>query len=177
MRNLFRSGVLLVCMSGVAAGQAAPATGLPGPRYELYGGFSRMRADIGTDRRPNGWAASFAVRLNRWIGVEAASGGGYTSVDHTQSTKLHYLLFGPRLAFPVKRLTPFIQVSVGMARWDLQGRGGETRVAKAGGLGLDVRITDRISARLIQADYLNTRFNDHDNAVVSAGIVVGLGRR
>ena len=177
MRNLFRSGVLLVCMSGVAAGQAVPATGLPGPRYEIYGGFSRMRADIGTDRRANGWAASFAVRLNQWIGVEAAAGGGYTSVDHTQSTKLHYLLFGPWLAFPIKRVAPFMHASVGVARWDLEGRGGETGVAKAGGLGLDARITDRISVRLIQADYVNTRFNDHDNAVVSAGVVVGLGQR
>ena len=49
----------------------------------------------------------------------------------------------------------------------------------AAGGGLDVKWTDRISVRLVQADYLGTRYGDatQNNFRLSAGIVFHFGRK
>jgi len=51
--------------------------------------------------------------------------------------------------------------------------------AVAVGGGIDVKLTDRVALRLIQADYLMTRFSStrQDNIRLSAGIVLRFGRK
>jgi outer membrane protein OmpA-like peptidoglycan-associated protein len=108
-------------------------------------------------------------------------------------------LFGPRLSWRDRdRLTPFIQVLAGFARTDdvqLIGCGAaiyaciplqeETAFAMTAGGGLDYKLNHRFALRLIQAEYLLTRFKDptsatgdkgwQGNARLSAGIVLRFG--
>ena len=50
-------------------------------------------------------------------------------------------------------------------------------IAESGGVGLDLRITKRITCRLLQADFLRTTFMSGTNAIVTTGLVYGFGRR
>ena len=175
--------VRVLLLVGIAAGslfaQAVPAAVVPAPKYELYGGFSRMRGDIGTDAHVNGWAGAFAVRLNRFIGLGADGSGAYAASENFGGrTSLHTITAGPRIAFPIWRVAPFIHAGIGWARWGNSGSvATQSGFAKQAGLGFDVNLTRSLSYRLIQADYLKTPFRDGENAVFSTGLIWGIGRR
>ena len=109
-------------------------------------------------------------------------------------------MFGPRISFRNHdRLTPFLQGLVGIARVDEVEVVGcnksilacvplpiETAFAMAVGGGLDYRLSHRIALRMIQAEYLVTRFLDptvtvsntkhfQGNVRLSAGLVFRFG--
>jgi opacity protein-like surface antigen len=106
-------------------------------------------------------------------------------------------LFGPKIAFRHGKITPFIQTLFGgaylsgnggaesdsrvHAQGDVGGFGGgsssQTAFAMALGGGVDYNLTEHFGVRLIQADYVMTKFEDgldnrQDNARVSFGVVV-----
>jgi outer membrane protein OmpA-like peptidoglycan-associated protein/opacity protein-like surface antigen len=160
----------------------------------------------------NGGSASLAYNFNDHWGFVADFAGFstdslrfYASPGSTPSrvvdadAKAFSFLFGPRLSFRShSRLTPFLQVLVGAAHaTDVTLKGcpvpiyacmplpSETSFALTAGGGLDYRVSHRFALRLIQAEYLLTRFEDptsptHDNAFqnnirLSAGIVFRFG--
>ncbi len=171
--------IFAILSAGVLSAQTVPALTAPGPRYEAYAGFSRMRGDVGTEGRPNGWAGAFTIRLNRHIAFDALSTGSYArSQYYDGNTHLHTVLFGPRLSFPIRMVTPFIHIGAGYARWH-PGTGIPVRTgfAKTGGLGFDLNLPHGFAWRLLQADYIHTPFRSGDNAVFSTGLIYRFGRR
>ena len=79
-------------------------------------------------------------------------------------------------------MTPFGHVLLGAVR----GSGGfvgisqsATKFGIAPGGGVDVKLSDMVSIRLVEADYLMTRFLGvrQDNIRVSAGIVLTFGKK
>ena len=92
------------------------------PKYELFGGYSLLHNDA---VNANGWEASGAYNLNRWIGVKADVSGHYRGESNpflTFSDKIHFLTIGPVFSWRTKRATLFGHTLFGYARQDIHER-------------------------------------------------------
>jgi outer membrane protein OmpA-like peptidoglycan-associated protein len=181
------------------------------PRFELFLGYSYLRAvpapAVGNRLMwMNGGSASVALNVNRYLGLVGDFGaytnsqmdfmGGYTStveVDNPNVAVLTYL-FGPRISFRnFDRITPFAQVLFGGVHANQVTLSNCTfscillpaqdSFAMTAGGGLDVRVHRHIAIRIIQAEYLMTRFSSYDTGAageqndmrLSSGIVFRFG--
>jgi outer membrane protein OmpA-like peptidoglycan-associated protein len=178
------------------------------PRVELFGGYSFWRAvPFSAGNRiawMHGGSASVAYNLNNWLGLVAdfggyrvtrfGSGGTSTGIVSADGNVFSYL-FGPRVSFRHDRFTPFVQALFGGANTSAVTLSGCTvgcaslaaddAFAMTAGGGLDLQVNRRFAIRLIQAEYLMTRFpnastNTEDNVTqnnirLSAGLVVRFG--
>ena len=181
------------------------------PRLELFLGYSYVRAvpALADGNRLvwlNGGSTSVAFNMNRYLGLVGDFGaytnsqmrftGAYTStldVDNPNIAVLSYL-FGPRLSFRQHdRFTPFAQALFGGVhanRVTLKGcttnctlLPAQDSFAMTAGGGLDLRVHRHIAIRLIQAEYLMTRFPSYttgsagtqNDMRLSAGVVFRFG--
>ncbi|QQS46372.1 MAG: hypothetical protein IPM66_21090 [Acidobacteriota bacterium] len=125
----------------------------------------------------NGWNASLAYSPLRWLGFVADFSGHYGDIDHKimtpfqnatlgLNTDVHNFLFGPQFSARQDNYTAFARAMVGATVIDASATSlgesfsdGESGFAFGVGGGFDVRISDRISWRIIQADYIRARFS------------------
>jgi opacity protein-like surface antigen len=170
MRRLFLILLLVVSSATFVSAQETP-------RAEIFGGYSYLRfkpADTLIDGfNLNGWNASVAGNVNRWFGVVADFSGHYGTprrfgVD--TDIKTHSFLFGPRFSYRRnEKFTPFAHALFGVT--NARGRtpgisSSQTGFAAAIGGGLDVRASERVAIRVVQADYLLTRLKGEEIACV-----------
>jgi hypothetical protein len=175
---------------------AAASPGQEAPKMELFGGYSYIHmADMGTANL-NGGSLSPSVNFRPWLGA-VADVGGYDG-DGLKGPMMTYL-FGPKIAIRRGKITPFFQVLLGGAytsadpppavgllarrRADVGVAGGgefgsSNSFAMAAGGGFDLRASRHIAIRLVQAEYLLTKFQDgisnqQNSARISAGVVFG----
>jgi len=182
------------------------------PKVDLFLGYSGIRA-VPTNTLGNrivwlsGASGSIAFNLNRYLGLVADFGGYHDTRlrltgtganpprSVTSTGTVFTYLFGPRLSYRSdSRFTPFVQALFGdmhASQVTITGCTGvgctplrtEDAFAMAAGGGLDLRVHDHIALRLIQAEYLMTRFGDQNTGVrttqndmrVSTGIVFNFG--
>jgi outer membrane protein OmpA-like peptidoglycan-associated protein len=181
------------------------------PRAELFVGYSYLRAmpapAVGNRLMwMNGGSTSLALNFNRYLGVVGDFGAytnsemrfqnGYGStvdVDNANVGAFSYL-FGPRISFRShSRVTPFVQALFGEMHANAVTLTNctssctflpsEDTFAWAAGGGLDVRVRRHFAIRLIQAEYLMTRFPDYSTGLttsqndmrLSSGIVFRFG--
>lgn len=183
------------------------------PRFELFLGYSYLRAvpayaDGNRLVWLNGGSTSLAYNVNRHWGLVGDFGaytnsqihftGGYTgTVDvNNSNVAVTSYLFGPRLSFRNHdRITPFAQVLFGGVHANLVTLAGCTvnctvlpvqdSFAMTAGGGLDLRVHHHFAIRLIQAEYLMTRFTSYTTGAtgtqndmrLSSGIVFRFGGR
>lgn len=183
------------------------------PRFELFLGYSYLRAvpAYAEGNRLvwlNGGSTSLAYNVNRHWGLVGDFGaytnsqihftGGYTgTVDvNNSNVAVTSYLFGPRLSFRNHdRITPFAQVLFGGVHANLVTLAGCTvnctvlpvqdSFAMTAGGGLDLRVHHHFAIRLIQAEYLMTRFASYTTGAtgtqndmrLSSGIVFRFGGR
>jgi outer membrane protein OmpA-like peptidoglycan-associated protein len=181
------------------------------PKVDLFLGYSYLQsvpkpADRNRLVWMNGGSTSIAFNLNRHLGLVADVGdftnseirftGAYkATVDvHDADGGVITYLFGPRLSFRNhSRITPFAQTLFGGAhasdvviskcRFSCTLLPTEDTFAMTAGGGLDIRIHHHFAIRLIQAEYLMTRFKDYstgdaslqNDMRLSSGIVFRLG--
>lgn len=170
-RTILLSAVILL----LAASAAAQET----PRAELFGGYSYARLNpggfAGNEMNLNGWHAGVQGNVTSWFGVVGDFSGHY-GTRAGNNVNSHQALFGPRLTFrgPV---SPFVHALFGFARGNaglFGSTSSETALGMAFGGGVDVNlVSEHVAWRVIQADYLLTRFfdNNRNNARLSTGIV------
>ena len=161
---------LMLLLSIAAAAQGTP-------RVEVFGGYSHLLADLGNSSfNLNGFHVSGAENLNSWFGgvLDFSSHyGTHAGVNvNTQS-----IMYGPRFAYRKSRLiTPSAHALFGAVHGS-EGLYGismpDTHFGLALGGAVDVRVSDRVAFRVVQADYLMTRFLNlrQDNVRVSTGLV------
>jgi|SRR5262245_9597837 len=148
------------------------------PRFEAFAGFSYLRLDKGlkSDQDLNGFNTSFTYNFNRFIGATGEFGGNYGNASATGvKADQFFFLFGPKFAYRGNsRFTPFAHVLPGVVRQNFNfGANDTTQFALATGGGLDINVTDRISLRGAQADYIMTRLGGIQNNIrVSTGLVL-----
>lgn len=149
------------------------------PAGELFLGYSYIRfrapAPFGTDSSDlHGGTASLAGNVNRWFGF-VGDFGGYKVTDPSRTSATFYtFLFGPRFSLRRHRWTPFAQILFGDAYTKVDvstpSPGFFTAAsfhanafATAMGGGVDLTLSKHIAWRVIQAEYLLTKFQDGDN--------------
>jgi hypothetical protein len=145
---------------------SAHAQGI-GDKVELFGGYSYMRFDGSPSTNLNGWELSAQYRVAKWLGGLADLDGTYGS-----GASVHTFLFGPQVSWPA-RISPFAHVLLGGAHFSASGVG-DTSFSTAIGVGIDAKLMHEVSWRVIQGDYVTTRFfgSTQNNVRVSSGIVV-----
>jgi opacity protein-like surface antigen len=161
------------------------------PRMEWFLGYSYLRAVPAptTGNRLvwlNGGSTSLAFNFNRYLGIvgdfgglndsrlEFRGAGSPSTVESSSGTVFTYLL-GPRLSYRrFDRFTPFAQALFGgIHASDVTLSSGctgagctllpsENSFAFTAGGGLDFRLHHHLALRLIQAEYLMTRFDNLD---------------
>jgi outer membrane protein OmpA-like peptidoglycan-associated protein len=159
------------------------------PKVELFLGYSYLQAvpKLADGNRLvwlNGGSTSIAFNFNRYLGVVGDFGGfadtqlrlngaASPAIVPNSSGSVYSYLFGPRLSFRGhERITPFAQVLFGdmhagavTLSSGCTGAGctplpAENTFAMTAGGGLDIGIHRHFAIRLVQAEYLMTRFNN-----------------
>ncbi|HEV8492902.1 MAG TPA: outer membrane beta-barrel protein, partial [Candidatus Angelobacter sp.] len=150
----------------------------------------------------NGGSGSVAFNANEWFGVVGDFGYYHASPDisaievvlpgvsGSASVNTFSFLFGPKITMRGnEKFTPFAQALLGGAHQktslDVTGFGStstsETAFAMALGGGFDVKVAKSVAIRLVQVEYVLTKFNDGDsnrqNSVrISTGLVFRFGQ-
>lgn len=197
-RLLLISGFLLLLPFSAAAQEA--------PRAELLGGYSYFRAEGGGNlhgwnasvsgnlNRWFGLVADFGGHYGEASTRIVIDQPGFPtfSAEVEADARIHTFLAGPRFSYrQTETLTPFAHVLFGAARAQAEGSvslsgvdtitvdfdESDTAFALAVGGGLDVKLSRRVALRLVQADYVMTRFNSdtQNNARLSVGLVFRFG--
>ncbi|MGH9691311.1 MAG: outer membrane beta-barrel protein [Candidatus Acidiferrales bacterium] len=166
-----------VLLCGLTLLFSLAASAQDNPKVEAFGGYSYVHTnDQGASANFNGGSGSVSLNLNNWLGGVADFGGYHTSTNGADATVVTYL-FGPKIAFRRSdRITPFAQVLFGGAHASAGAFGSANAFAMTLGGGVDVNATKHIAVRVIQAEYLMTKFQDggsdrQDSARISAGVV------
>jgi hypothetical protein len=180
------------------------------PRVELFLGYSHFRgmptyADGNRMVGLNGGDASLAFNLNRYLGLVADFGGYNTTKlnltgpganparEADASGTVFSYMAGPRLSYR-RRVTPFVQALFGAAHAGpvtLSNCTGnlctplpaQTSFAMTAGAGVDVTLQRHLALRLVQAEYMMTRFadvttgagNTQNDLRLSTGLVLRFG--
>ena len=140
-------------------------------RVELFGGYSFQRFGATPERNLNGWELSGSYKLMPLVSIKADLDAQYPLPSTPDARTLH-LMVGPQFNLPSNaRFSPFVHALVGFGHL----RAGEAQmsVAVALGGGIDMPIAPLFSWRLIQADYMMTRFpgGPQHNLRFSTGLV------
>jgi hypothetical protein len=177
----------LCSLSARAQGTTTPLT-----RIEVSGAYSYINAgaaDSGGTFNVHGGSASVAYNLNNWVGLVADLGGyHFTGLPAGLDSNMYTYLFGPRFSFRNSgRIIPFAQVLFGGGRLNASSGGiqaGENGFATAIGGGVDLPLYRHLSLRVLQAEYVLTRFPRNDgstatqnNIRISTGLVIRFGSR
>jgi opacity protein-like surface antigen len=154
------------------------------------------------DRDANGFNVSFTQNLNSFLGITAEFSGHFTDAVGVNGQLLdrdaYFVTAGPRLAIRrFERFTPYLHIMAGMARQDIQNQNvssslgtivnqSDSGLAFVVGGGVDLNLTSRLGVRLLQADYILTRFSNRNGASselnqanfrASTGFVLKLGEQ
>jgi opacity protein-like surface antigen len=149
--------LLVVCLASQASLMAQDS------RAQVFGGFSAFtfRGDSSTSRlTPVGWQAAVEAKVANHIGVVGDFGGHYKTPDGFD-TRLDFYEYmgGVRFHVPVSRVGAFAHALVGAGT--VRGGGlSNTSLAMGYGGGVDWNLNDSWSVRLVQADWIPTRFDD-----------------
>jgi opacity protein-like surface antigen len=164
MRRLILISGITLCLPLVGVAQDHP-------KAELFTGYSYLRGDF--DANFHGWNVSVAGNLNNWFGVVGDVSGHYLE----NGAKLHSFLAGPKFTHRgSERVNPYCQTLIGAVIANADSFD-ETSFGWTAGGGLDVKVHKNIAIRVIEANYLLTRFsglNQH-NGRLSAGVVWRFG--
>lgn len=185
MKKLGFAVILLLGFAGMAVAQDVPVA-------EVFGGYSFFRCDAGDDIscNLNGWNAAVDFNASDRWSVVADFSGHYGYLDGPVATpsgvypwydvKSHNFMFGPRYKMRTEKVTPFVHALFGINH--INPEAGDTvqnNFAMAFGGGVDVKVSDKMSVRALQLDYVTARADSdwNDNLRFSAGVVFHLGSR
>jgi len=152
------------------------------PKVEVFAGYSYSHLSGGTgltSANLTGWNGSITANVNSWIGITADFSGHNGSPSRT-SVKRHAFLLGPALTHrSSSQFRPFAHALFGgvRAHRGLTSPGptasplpqlapvSETAFGMVLGGGVDYELNPGLAVRLIQADYLLTRFDQPSGIV------------
>ena len=185
------AGIALLS-AAVAGAQETPAV----PKAETGFNYSFTRISRGSSTpsfNANGGSGYAAYNVNRVLGVVVDMGAYHNGNAANQDATMFTYLFGPRFNWRMSRVTPYAQALAGGARvWTsmddpatgLSTRSGQNGFAAAFGGGFDIALTDHLSVKPFQMEYLMTKaegvFNNNNlqnNMRYSAGVVFRFGRK
>jgi len=205
-QHMSRIGALLcltVLFSFRALAQEVPRAELFGG-YSLLRPGSLFERQV-----KHGWNAALTVPVTKWLGITSDFDGFYKSSQASLVTPFsnrllaydykqtfHSFLFGPQFSWRRHpRITPFGQllIGVGYRTIRVENRGpvppliespfvsnfSDSGFAAAAGGGVDLKLSDKFTYRLFQADYLNDQadLGTRNNFRFATGIVFRFGKK
>jgi hypothetical protein len=176
MRIPYRFIVALLLLPLGAAAQETP-------KAELFGGYSHLVGNVGDSSfNLNGVDGSVTENVNKWFGgtLDISSQFGTEAKYKVNSQTIAY---GPVFSYRKNRkAVPFVHAMLGAVRGSSEYLGisqSEYRFGVLAGGGVDVKLNERVFLRVLQVDYLMTRFSGErqDNIRISAGLVFRFGQK
>lgn len=139
-------------------------------RVEIFGGaqFEHLQSSFNAA----GWNASLTGNFKHVLGITGDFSGVYNS--HRSNSSVYTYTVGPVLTARLPVVQPFVHALFGGAKVSSQGVSDNAFAMLIGG-GLDLGLRKGIGIRLVQADWLMTKFSDQTQdkqGRVSAGIVI-----
>jgi hypothetical protein len=139
-------------------------------RVEIYGGaqFEHLQSSYNAF----GWNGALTGNFKHVLGITADFSGVYKS--HRVSSSAYTYTVGPVLTARLPVVQPFVHALFGGASISGGGMSDNAFAMFLGG-GLDIGLRKGIGIRLVQADWLMTKFNNetqNSQGRVSAGIVI-----
>jgi len=168
-----KSGLILILSVVLLGAQLYAADE---PKVELFGGYQYTRIGGAEGVNANGWNGAITGYMNDWFGLEADFSGAYKSFGGA-NLNAHTYTFGPVFAAAGDRAKPFAHALFGgfHASAGFQGEGASVNgFAMMLGGGVDIKASDHISVRAVQADWILWRaegVTEKTNGRVSAGLV------
>ena len=172
----------------------AAAQDPPGPKWELYGGYSVFYP--GCDLHgllpggvapvtscltwnPRGVGASVTYDFNRWFGLSVDSSGQWGSGNTGIAARIDHAEFfnvsaGPKITFRHHYLSPFLEALVGEHRLASEVFGHDDEIGFMAGGGLDLNLTRHFALRLFRADFVYSNHQFGPSSVVPATDVRGV---
>ncbi len=162
------------------------------PQIEMSGNYSFIRAraaNAGQSFNLNGGGAAFAYAHNdHFSSVVDVDAYHFIGFQPGLNSTMYTYIFGPRITLSgSRRMIPFVQILLGGGRLNASSTGvkaGENGFVMATGGGLDVPFHRHFAVRVVQAEYLLTRFNSvhgspakQSSVRISAGVVIRFGAR
>jgi hypothetical protein len=185
-KRLVATSIALAFVICLLASLAAAQVTLE-PRAEVFGGYSWYHPNGFVDwgKAPDiahGWNASstFYFPNARKLGVVVDGSAHYNS----NFVNVGFGLMGLQYKFRNDQFSPFVRVLAGAASIRPAGLQSEWRAVVGGGGGFDLTLTNLISLRIAQADYLYTTYNPQaftghsstwNSVRLSTGVVFNLG--
>src|ERR1700757_1754283 len=163
MLNVRQYAVKFIFLSVVASLLSFPAAA---QRVEIFGGyqFTHLQPSFNA----NGWNASLTGNFKHVLGITGDFSGAYK-----QNLHVHTYTVGPVLTARLPVVQPFVHALFGGIT--ASDGGSSTGFAMLVGGGIDVGFRKGIGFRIVQADWLSTRFSGETrnrNVRASAGIVL-----
>ena len=157
---------------------AASAQDQPGPKWELFGGYSFWYpgADVHgvlpggllpvssrMESNPRGIGLSATYNFNRWVGLTLDTSAHWGSGESTlfkriDDAGLNTLSIGPKITFRHEHISPFLEVLVGDHRLMPDAFHDVDKLGVMAGGGLDINLSRHIALRLIRADYVYSNY-------------------
>ena len=185
------AAILLLSLLG--ASQAVKAQE-QASKLEAYGGYYYVRVNVnasaaggspGETFNANGGGGQLEYNVNNRLGVvgDLAGYGATATTNGALVGGVFTYLFGPRVNFRYGKVTPFVQALFGGV-YTTAGIGhsaSEDNFAMTAGGGIDIKVSNHVSVRPIQAEYFMTKIPDglndrQDNLRIGAGIVIRLSK-
>ena len=161
MRNHFINTILISCVL------CAPVFA---QKVEIFGGAQYEH--LQSSYNAVGWNASLTGNFKHVLGITADFSGVYNS--RRAGSSVYTYTIGPVLTARLPVVQPFVHALFGGATTSTTGRSDNAFAMLVGG-GLDIGLRKGIGLRLVQADWLLTKFGDQtqdQQGRVSAGIVI-----
>ena len=139
-------------------------------RVELYGGAQYEHLESAYNAV--GWNAALTGNFKHVLGITGDFSGVYNS--HRASSSVYTYTFGPVLTARLPVVQPFVHALFGGATISAGGTNDSAFAMLVGG-GLDIGLRKGIGLRVVQADWLMTKFGGQTQdrqGRVSAGIVI-----
>ena len=146
---------LIIMLAAVAVLAPACLWAQDPPKAEVFGGFSVLHTKAGDeDFTPVGWQASLAGNINPKMGIVADFGGQYKD-----GVKAHSYMGGLRYNHRMEKITPFVHAMLGGTHIgdEISSLNG---FSLGFGGGFDYVATERINIRVLQLDWMPTRFSE-----------------
>lgn len=168
----------------LVATSALTASAQDTPKAELFAGYSYLHTDDGASEKigfrfpragnANGWNVSIGANVTSSFAVVADFSGHYLLPPIRFDR--HSFLLGPKYSLRHERFTAFTQALFG-ASLDRYPLHTETAFALTAGGGIDLNMSKRFAARLIQLEYARATSSgiSENNVRISAGVVFRIG--
>jgi hypothetical protein len=178
MKKLMLVLVLLLGVSTVAVAQNDPVADVFTGYSLNWGEWESVSGDEDIGGKMNGWNAAINFNVNNNWAVTFDVSGHYLWGD--MNLKYHTFLVGPKYTFgSSEKVRPYVHALYGVNHVNPEKPFTvENNFVQAYGGGVDVRVTDKVSVRAMQLDYLSIRrYKFEKNLRFSSGFVFRVGQK